>query len=100
MYQRIIYYMDRQKMQFARAVEKEREVIGRQGRDIKELVLISRDSRFASLTAVNEYRSTKQEVSNAKKERNSTLEKKRLQAMKGRQQQEAELVKAPVRVQP
>jgi hypothetical protein len=100
MYQRIIYCLDRQKMQFAPVVEKEREVIARQGRDIKELALISRDSRFASLMAVSEYRSTKQEVSNSKKERNSTLEKKRLQAMRGRQQQEAEPVKAPVRVHP
>jgi hypothetical protein len=88
MYQPIIY-MDRQIMQLGPAVEKEREVIVQQAHDIKELELISRDSCFASLTAVNEYRSTKEEISNAKKECNRILERRRMIGMQGRRYQKA-----------
>jgi hypothetical protein len=100
LYQRIIYYLERQRMHFAPEIERQREIIARKGTDIKELVLIARDSKFSCTSAISEYRRTKSEVSDAKKRRNSMLENKRMQVMADKQQIEQEQTKLPTRAQP
>jgi hypothetical protein len=100
LYQRIIYHLERQRMHFAPETEKHREIIARKATDIKELVLIARDSKFACRTAISEYRRTKSEVSDAKKRRNSELENKRMQAMADKQHIDQEPGKPSERAQP
>jgi hypothetical protein len=98
-YQRILYYLDRQKMEFTPAVEQQNEEIARKGRDISELQLIARDSRFSCTAAISEYRRTRNEVSEAKKHRNAVLQQKQQQAMEGRFHSEAERNQHPPRLQ-
>jgi hypothetical protein len=99
LYERIIDHLERQRMHFAPEVENHRQIIARKAIDIKELVYIARDSKCACTSAISEYRHTKGEVSDAKKRRNSVLDKKRMQVITDKQQIEAEQTKQPARAQ-
>jgi hypothetical protein len=85
MYEQIIYYFRRQTMYFAPIIHEKQNVIAHKTRDIGELYLISRDSKYACMSATYEYRRTKAEVSDSAKIRNGTLEKKKMQVMADKQ---------------
>jgi hypothetical protein len=93
-YTQIIFYFRRQTMHFAPIIRDEQQLIAHQERDIKDLVLISRDSRFASSTATSEYRQARSEISSAAKQRNEKIEQKKIQAIGGQQPMEAEVSKS------
>jgi hypothetical protein len=85
MYEQAIYYFRRQSMHFAPVICEKQEVIAHKARDISELYLISRDSKYACTSATYEYHRTRTEVSDSAKQRTSILEKKQLQAMADKQ---------------
>jgi hypothetical protein len=74
-YQQVSYLLDRQKMRWAPAVRKSQEQIRQKDRDIAELGLISRDSRFSRDLAKSEYLRTKQQVAAEKQKRTAELER-------------------------
>jgi hypothetical protein len=99
LYERIINHLERQRMHFGPAIEEQRKIIARKGSDIKELVFIARDSKFACMSAISEYRRTKGEVSEAKKHRTSEIEKRRMRVMADKPQIDVEPAKQAPRAQ-
>lgn len=80
LYQRIIYYMDRQKMRWNPILIQKQDVINRKNRDISELSYIARDSKYSKSLAVNEYYRTEEQCMQAKKKRDAILDVKKEQA--------------------
>jgi hypothetical protein len=91
LYQQIIYLLERQRMRWGPAVRQSQESLKQQDRDIADLALISRDSRFARDSATSEYQRTRQQCAESKKARTAEFEKKTAQHLRivDRQQYEA-----------
>lgn len=80
MYQRIIYFMDRQKMKWNPILVQKQDIINRKNRDISELTFIARDSKHSKSLAVSEYYRTEEQCLQAKKKRDAILDVKKEQA--------------------
>jgi hypothetical protein len=100
MYEQIIYHFRRQAMHFAPVIREKQDQIAHKARDISELYLISRDSKYACMSATYEYRRTRAEISESAKQRGSILEKKKTQAMAHKHQIDVDQSKLMDKPQP
>lgn len=98
-YQRIATLMDQQNMHWTPIVERKRAEITQKQKDIKELELIARDSRYSLSVARGQMTRTETQISASKAKRKSMINTKKEQsiAILNRQQAEAESSNAPVR---
>jgi hypothetical protein len=80
-YTSIITHFGRQQMLWNPLVQKQQREIERKHRDISELTLIARDSKFSKATAKSEFVRTERECSEQQKKRETLLSTKRKQLM-------------------
>jgi hypothetical protein len=99
-YHSIAYQFDRQKMRYAPTDRNKQAEISAKNRDISELTLVSRDSRYACTCAKNDYFRAKSEVHEASKKRREQLESKKAQVITNQQPFDTELSKAPTKASP
>ena len=99
-YQRIIYYMDRQKMRWNPILAQKQEVINQKNRDISELNYIARDSKHSKSLAVSEYYRTEEQCMQAKKKRDAILDVKKEQAKSNNAKQIQDLDMEPKNSKP
>jgi hypothetical protein len=96
-YHSISYQFDRQKMRHAPTDRNKRAEIAAQNRDISELTLVSRDSRYACTCAKNDYFRAKADVHEASKKRRDHLESKKAQVITDQQSFDTETTKIPTK---
>jgi hypothetical protein len=91
LYEQIEYLLGRQKMRWEPAMRAQQEIGRQKDRDISELGLIARDSRFSRDLATSEYIRTRQQCSDDAQKRTRTLDERNAQqaAILARQQTEA-----------
>lgn len=80
-YQKIIHLLDKQKMHWTPIVQKVQEDLNQKDRDIDELGLIWRDSKFSKNVAKSEYIKTQQKIAQDKKVRTSIIDNKLAQQL-------------------
>ena len=75
-YNQLVYLLERQKMSYTPILEKTQREIRQKERDLKELTLISRDSKHSMVTANNEYIRLRNKNSEAARKRQENLQMK------------------------
>jgi hypothetical protein len=99
-YHSIAYQLDRQKMRYAPTDRNKQAEIAAKNRDIGDLTLVSRDSRYACTCAKNDYFRAKAVVHEASKQRRAELENKKAQVMADQQPFDADISKSPTKAAP
>jgi hypothetical protein len=84
-YQQVVHLMDKQKLHYTPTLDLKVHEIAQKGRDISELTLIARDSRYSCSAAKNEYLRTKTEVNASSHKRSEVINQKKAQTMQNRQ---------------
>lgn len=90
-YAQIIHILDKQKMRWTPIIQQKQAENARKKRDIDELTLISRDSKYSCAIAVSEYNRAEKQCNEARRERDKKLATKKQQAKANNVRQSVEV---------